>query len=166
MAARILIQDQERHTTVQPSWDKAWWVIGWFGFGLAVVGLADAAVNWYPLAFSSPEWEFGTISMTFGTLPMISMGLAGLLGSVLARGSRWGVIATSGFLLLLALVVLALFVVFLSDVPLALRATAREGTKFVIRRGIIRTGILGLGFSAGFLIAAVMSLVSLRRRVG
>lgn len=165
MSARILIRQEERQgVSVRPSPARAWAVIGWFGFVLAAIGIADSLVNWYPLAFGSPEWEFGTISTTFGSLPLVTMGLAGLLGSFLARGSRAGVTVVGLLVLLLGLAVLALYVLFLTDVPMALRATAGKLGSMPIRRGIVRTSILGVGFGAGYLAAAVVSLLSLRRR--
>ena len=165
MSARILIREDERQAgPVRPASGTAWRVIGWFGFVLAAIGLADALVNWYPVALGSPEWEFGTISATFGALPLVTMGLAALLGSVLARGSRAGVIAVSLFVLLAGLAVLALYLLFLSDVPMALRATAGKLGGLPIRRGIARTSILGVGFGVGYLAAALVSLMSLRRR--
>lgn len=165
VGARILIKEEERRAaSVRPSTPTAWRVIGWFGLVLAVIGLADALVNWYPLALGSPEWEFGTISTTLGSLPLITMGLAGLLGSMLARGSRAGVMAVGSFVLLVGLVVLGLYVLFLTDVPMALRATAGKLGGLPIRRGIVRTSILGVGFGVGYLAAAIMSLLSLRRR--
>ncbi len=166
MGARILIKDEERRSpTVRPSTPMAWRVIGWFGLVLAVIGLADALVNWFPLAFGSPEWEFGTISATFGSLPLVTMGLAAMLGSLLARGSRAGVLGVGLFVLVLGLVVLGLYVLFLLDVPMALRATAGKLGGLPIRRGIVRTSILGVGFGVGYLAAAIVSLLSLRRRV-
>ncbi len=165
MAARILMKQEERPgLSVRPSPARAWAVIGWFGFVLAAIGIADSVVNWYPMAFGSPEWEFGTISTTFGSLPLVTMGLAGLLGSFLARGDRIGVIVMRVLVWWLGLAVLALYVLFLTDVPMALRATAGKLGSLPIRRGIVRTSILGVGFGAGYLAAAVVSLLSLRRR--
>lgn len=167
MPARILIEEEERQAaSVQPSWPRAWKVIGWFGLLLVAIGLGDGLVNWYPMGWGSPEWEFGTIATTFGALPLVTMGVAALLGSVLARGSRTGVIAVGVFVLLAGLAVLGLYALFMTDVPIALQASARTPAALAIRRGIVRTSILGLGFGVGYLAAALVSLLSLRRRVG
>ncbi len=167
MATRILIKEQERQAAqARPNAPAAWRVVGWFGLLLLAIGLGDALVNWYPLGWGSPEWEFATVAATFGALPLVTMGLAALLGSMLGRGSRVGIIAVSVLALLAGLAVLGLFLLFLTDVPLALRASARTAASLAIRRGIVRTSILGLGFGVGYLAAAVLSLVSLRRRVG
>ena len=129
---------------------------------LCLVGLGDAAVNWYPLALSSPEWEFGTIGASFGALPLITMGLAALVGSFTARGVRWGMVMMATVLLVFGLLVAGVFLVFLTDVPLALRATAHTAASIAIRRGIARATVLGVGFSAGYLAAAVMTFRFLR----
>ncbi len=167
MSARILIKDEERqHLPAMPNSPAAWGLIGWFGLLLFVIGSADAAVNFYPMAWGSPEWEFGTVASVLGALPLISMGLAALLGAMLGRGSRGGVISISILVLLAGLAVLGLYVLFLTDVPLALRASAKSPAAFAIRRGILRTSILGLGFGFGYLAAGTLALLSLRRRVG
>jgi len=149
---------------VRPAPQTAWRAIGWFGLLLGVVGLGDILVNWYPLGLGSPEWEFGTIGTTLGQLPLLTMGVAALLASFLARGTRWGVMTMGIVLLVLALAVLALYTVFLLDVPLALKATARSPVGLGIRRGIARASVMAVGFSVGYLAAAVVSLRSLRRR--
>lgn len=137
-------------------------MVGWFGLLLALIGLGDALINWYPLATQSPEWEFGTIATTFGSLPLMTMGLAAVLASFFARGIRWGLITMAVTLLLLGLLVIGLFLLFVTDVPLALRATSRTLARVAIRRGIARTAILGVGFSVGYLAAAAMAFRYLR----
>ncbi len=167
MSARILIKDEERQTApVQPSWSAAWKAIGWFAFLLSVVGLNEFLINWYPPAFNSPEWEFATIASSLGTLPMLTIGFAGLLGAFLALGVRWGSVLMAVFVLLCGIAILGLFAVFMMDVPLALRATAATPAGLAIRRGIVRAGVLGLAFGVGYLAAAVITLRSLFRRRG
>jgi hypothetical protein len=139
-------------------------MVGWFGLLLALVGLADALVNWYPLAWKSAEWEFSTIATTFGALPLVTMGFAAVLGSVLARGRRGGVIVMGMVLLLLGLLVLGLLVVFASDIPLALRAAAGSPASYAIKRGIARTLVLGGGFGVGYFAAAILSFRHLKKR--
>ena len=52
----------------------AWRAVGWFGVVFAGIGLADSGLHWYPLAFGSPEWEFSAVSMSFGALPLVTLG--------------------------------------------------------------------------------------------
>lgn len=159
-----LPEPQTKRPDVRPSADTAWKAIGWFGLLLAVIGLGDVLVNWYPLGLGSPEWEFATIGASFGLLPVVTMGLAALLGSFLARGVRWGIVTMVVVLILFAIALLGAYVVFLTDVPLALRASARTAVAVGVRRGIARTSLMGIGFSVGYLAAAMFSLRSLKRR--
>jgi hypothetical protein len=142
---------------------KAWRLVGWLGMMLAVVGFADVALQWYPLAFQSPEWEFGTVSVSFASLPLLSIGSMALLASFLARGSKHGVIAMAFFLSLLTIGVVLGFLIFLTDVPLALRA-ATGPSLLVLKKSIARTVIMGVSFGTGYLIAAVTSFRYLMRR--
>ncbi len=157
MAPQILMQDSaSKAPPILGSTARSWSIFGWFGLLLALIGLGDALVNWYPLAFQSPEWEFGTIATTFGSLPLLTMGLAALAASFVARGARWRVIAMAVVFLVLGLLVLGLLGVFASDVPLALRATRGSPGALAIRRAVVRASILGGGFSVGYLAGAVL----------
>lgn len=165
MPARILIEEEERQAArLSPSWPTAWKAIGWFSFLLVVVGLDEFLINYYPLAFKSTEWEFATIANSLGTLPMLSMGLAGVLGSFLARGVRWGTVLMVVVFAVFGLTILGLYGLFMTDVPLALKASAGTAAALPIRRGIVRATVLGLVFGVGYLAAAVVSLRSLYRR--
>lgn len=165
VSAKILLNEAGTGSApLRASSATAWQAIGWFGLLLGLIGLADALINWYPLAWRSAEWEFATIATTFGALPLVTMGLAALLGSFLARGVRWGVVTMAVVLLLTGLVVFALLGLFALDVPLALKASAGSPASLAIRRGVARTAVLGLGFGMGYLAAAIISFRSLRRR--
>ena len=54
---------------LQPSPDRAWQAVAWFGAGLALIGFAEAAVYLYPWGFGSREWEFGASAQLLGSLP-------------------------------------------------------------------------------------------------
>ena len=148
-------------TVVAPR--KAWKLVGWLGLMLAVVGLVDVGLQWYPTAFQSPEWEFGTVSVSFASLPLLSIGSMALLASFLARGSKRGVIAMALFFGLLTIGIVLGFLIFLTDVPLALKA-ATGPSAMVLKKSIVRTVIMGVSFGAGYLIAAVTSFRYLMRR--
>jgi hypothetical protein len=61
--------------------------------------------------------------------------------------------------------VLGAFLLFLSDVPLALKASAATPMVYTIKKSIIRTSVMALGFGAGYLAAAVVSFRYLFRRL-
>lgn len=130
---------------------------------LAVSGVCDLALHWYPLAFRSPEWEFGTVATSVASLPLPTIGLAGILGSFLARGIRWGVVTTATVLLVLGVAVLAAYLLFLLDVPLALRA-ATGAAALPLKKAMVRTTVMGLGFGVGYIVAAVVAFRHLSAR--
>ena len=142
---------------------KAWKLLGWLGLMLAVVGLVDVGLQWYPTAFQSPEWEFGTISVSFASLPLLSIGTMALLASFLARGSKRGVIAMAFFFSLFTIGIVLGFLIFLTDLPLALRA-APGPSAMALKKSIVRTVIMGVSFGTGYLTAAVTSFRYLMRR--
>lgn len=142
--------------------DRAWAAAGWFGLLLAFVGLADFALALYPPGFGTVEWEFGTVAAMFAGLPLVTMGFAGMLASALARGRRRTIIVIASALLLLAAVTLALWVVFLSDVPVALRVV--QGEALVgIKKAAVKTSILGLAFSFAYLVVGLGAIRYVRR---
>jgi hypothetical protein len=148
--------------SVVPSTSAAWKIIGWFGLLLAVVGLCDLALQWYPLALKSPEWEFGTIANSTGTLPLPTIGLAGILGSFLARGVRRGIVTMAGIFLILGLAVLAAYLLFLLDVPLALNA-ATGAAALPLKKAIVKTSVMAPGFGIAYIVAAVAAFRHLSR---
>lgn len=146
-----------------PSPQVAWRLIGWFGLLLTVVGLVNVGIQWYPLSFSSPEWEFTTVAQSFGALPLLTMGLAALLGSCWARGMRKSVLLLSVFLVLLSLFVAAAYGLFLLTVPLALR-TANAPGGFVLQKAVVQTSVHGVCFGTAYLVAAGVSFHNLYKR--
>jgi MFS family permease len=140
----------------------AWRWIGWLGLALATVGLGDLLLTWIPLELGSPEWEFGTIASSFSGLPLVTMGLAGLLGSALARGVRWQVAGLGILLLALALALIAALVLFLLVIPVALGAVQGEA-RVGILKAVVRTTLLGVVFSLAYLAAGIGALRSGRK---
>jgi len=45
------------------------------GAAFLVIGLADLALLWMPLAIGNPVWEFGTVSGTFDNMPISALGI-------------------------------------------------------------------------------------------
>lgn len=138
-----------------PATDQGWKAVGWFGLLLAIVGLTDVALYWYPTAFGSPEWEFGTVAAAFSALPLATIGLAAVVGAVLVHRPRTWMVVTAGALLLLATLMVAAFAMFLGNVPMALQATdGPQGA--AIQRGIVRTVVKGVGFGSAYVVAGIV----------
>lgn len=130
---------------------------------LLLVGLGDIAIALTPPRFGILEWEFATIASTFAGLPLVSMGVFGLLAAGVAMPSRPIVAVSLVLLLLLTLGVGAGFVVFLTDVPIALASTPPE-IALGIRRAIAKTSLLALVFGTAYLTAAISAARHLRSK--
>ena len=165
---RILVDQGGKRPDPPPfagSPDRAWKWIGWLSLVLALAGLGDLVLVFVPPSFGVAEWEFGTAASVFAGLPLVTIGLAGLLGSALARGKRRQVIAISVVLVLFALVLGGLLLVFVTDVPLAMRAV--QGDVLIgVRRAVVKTLLFGVLFSGSYFIAAIGALRAIRRPKG
>lgn len=139
----------------------AWRPLGWFGLLFLIIGIADMALVWYPLRLGNPSWEFGAIDLSFSTLPLLTIGLGAALAAALARGKRKTAAALAGFALLLALVCIGGYLVFLSDVPLALRNSPAELLQGV-RKAIFRNTIFAVSFTTAYLGVGIAVLRHLR----
>jgi hypothetical protein len=148
--------------STQPPSERAWRAVGWFGLLLAFVGLADILLVWYPLGLGNPAWEFGAVDQTFSGLPLLTMGLAALLGSALALGVRWRIRVVAGVLLLLALALLSAYVLYLLNVPMALRMAPPE-VAIGVKKAIVKTTIMAVAFPGAYLVASISALRAIRR---
>jgi hypothetical protein len=158
---RILVHDDPARGRLVVDSARAWRWIGWFSLVLTVVGVADWIIAWIPFRLGSPEWEFGTIVATFAGLPLVTMGMAGLLASGVASGRRWVVMSTGIGMLLLALFILAASIIFALDVPLAMRAVegvARIGIMKAIAKSAVTGGLFLLVYVVGGVSAMRLAL--------
>ena len=136
-----------------------WKWIGWFGLILAVVGLGDFLLVWYPTAFGNPEWEFGTVVASFSGLPLVTMGFAGLLGSAVARGVRWQSLVVGWVLVVFGAALLLAYLTFLLDIPLALRAAGENPTvRLGLGKAIAKTSLIALVFAGSYVGFGVATL--------
>lgn len=109
------------------------------GLAVTAVGLIDLGFAWFPWQFGNGEWEFGTVSRTFDSLALVSVGIGFFsLGAVLRRSS-WmssAAVALSGVLLA---ALLGGVLIYALNLPLALRMVPPEAAG-ALRRAIMRTG--------------------------
>lgn len=132
----------------------AWKWVGWFGFVLLLVSLSDLALTWIPFELGRPEWEFGTVAASFAGLPLLAMGMAGVVASGLAFRRGWIVWPSVALMVILGVAMIAATGIFLLDVPLALRLAPVE-VQVGIKKTIVKTLIIGTLFPIAFLSAAV-----------
>jgi len=159
----IVAAPADTRRRLAPDTDQAWRWIGWYAFILTLVGLGDWFLALVPPHFGNPEWEFGTIASVLTGLPLVTMGFAGLLGAGVARGQRWLVILMSWLLLAFAVMIIGVLIVFLLDVPLALRA-ATPLTQSGLLKIVAKTAMVGFLFSVAYIVAAVGALRRLRAK--
>ncbi len=159
--ARVLVGEKKarkRRLDPLPGAPRAAWkAVGWFGFILAIVGFGDLALLWFPFRLGNPEWEFGTIAAALSGLPLPTMGMAAMLAAGLGLGSRWLIRATAWSLLALAILVFGAYVLFMTNVPIALRGTPPE-ISLGVTRAAIKTSLLGIGFPVAYAMLAIGSL--------
>lgn len=131
-APKVLVQEAPARPRLSPAPEFGWYLLGWIGLVFAAVGGVDLLLTWYPMNFGNPEWEFGTVSAALDGLPVLTMGLALLLGSGATRGERWLVRTMALVFAVLAVVILMAAVLYVTNVPIALKAV----TQPVIRTGL------------------------------
>lgn len=159
MTERVLVQ-QERRRAVEvepPAAQTAWMWAGWFGLVLALAGLTDLVLLWIPVQLGVPEWEFATAVSTTSSLPLTTIGVAGILASAAWRGTRWLLWVVGVVLAVAAVTVAAVLLLFVTDVPLAWNAS--EGpARLGIIKATVKTVVLAVLFGSAYAAGAVWSL--------
>jgi hypothetical protein len=140
----------------------SWKLLGWLGLAYLIMSLIDLALGWYPVRFGTPEWEFGTVSATINGLAIPTLALYLMLGSAVARENAKIVKAISIVMVVLAIFLAILFVLYLTSVPLALRAVASNAIIAQgMKKAIAKAVTLFLGYEILYVLAASKGL---RRR--
>lgn len=121
--------------------DFGWILLGWAGWVFLLAGLMDIGLAWIPLRLGNPEWEFGTITRSFDSVPVPFLGSALIMASGLARGRVWWGKVGVVVLWLLTLWVLVSGVLYALNVPLALRAVKEPVVAMGLKKAILRTSL-------------------------
>ena len=129
------------------------------GLVFTAVGMLDLALSWYPVQIGNPQWEFGTVSKTYDSLPITALGLTLLLGSGVARGARWWVRAVGVLLLLMGLAVATGLVLYALNIPLALTSVAGDPLASLgIKRAIVKALGQGVLYAVVFVVLGISAL--------
>ena len=161
----LLRQDAEAQSHARP-WgpEFAYRVTGWVGGIMTLAALSDFALALYPSGFGSPEWEMATVGAVFQGLPLLSIGLAAVWVSAGGAGQR-GLLLTLGAGLLLGAVLLGgAMLLFLTDLPQAVRAT-QGVSRMGIYKLATRTLFMGFLFGSAYVAAAVLALKQTRKSI-
>jgi hypothetical protein len=163
----IIPQESGRPATIEKptsayatsAYMDGWKILGWLGLAYLIMSVIDLALGWYPLNFGRPEWEFGTISASFSGLAIPTLALYLMLGSALAR-ERTDIakgIAIVMIILALSLAILALL--YLTSVPLALKAVAANPVVHLgMKKSVFKTLMLFTGYEALYVLGAIKGL--------
>jgi hypothetical protein len=124
--------------------DVGWLLLGWVGAVFTVVGLTDIVLAWLPPALGNGEWEFGTISRTFDSLPLPFIGMALVTAAGVARGLLWQRRVAAVVMAVLGALVVASLVIYATNIPLALRSVQLPVAKLGIRKAILKALVQGV----------------------
>lgn len=128
---------------------------GALGLAFAVIGLGDLALAWWPAAFGSPEWEFGTATATLNGFPVPVLGLTLLLGAALA-GERPRLARTVAVLfLVLAVAILAIGLLWATTLPMAFQPTTNEVVRLGLQKAVAKTALQLLAYLPLFVVLGV-----------
>lgn len=134
--------------------DRAWRWIGWFALALGVAGVSDLVLAWIPPRLGNPQWEFSTVAQSMSGLPLVTIGLAGLLASGLARRTTWLIGTTAAALAIAGSAIVAALMLFWPNAGMALDQTTGNAA-IDVRRTVAKTMILGLTFGTAYLVGAI-----------
>jgi hypothetical protein len=141
----------------------SWKLLGWLGIAYLIMSTIDIALGWYPVRFGTPEWEFGTVSATIDGLAIPTLALYLTLCSAIARERPIIVRVVSIVLICLAIFLAILFILYLTAVPLALKAVATNPVVHLgMEKAIIKAIVLFVGYEILFVGGGIKGL---RRRV-
>ena len=139
--AKVLLggEDARRRKPFASNSALGWRVVGAVGAALALLGGLDLVLLFVPARFGNVEWEFASISAGLNGLPVLTMGLALVTASGLARGSR--LLTRGGAVLLggLGLVIVGLALVYALTLPIALGSTDDPVAVVTIRKSVAKT---------------------------
>ncbi len=146
-STRAASLESERSRDALRDGADAWRLLGLIGGTFAVLGFTDIALGWYPAAFGSPEWEFGTISGSLNALTIPMFGLYLLAASAVARGDGRSARILGALLATLAVALLVLGFLYVTVLPLALKAASGNPLLLLgIRKAIAKGILLGVGY--------------------
>jgi hypothetical protein len=129
----------------------AWRVITWVGLALAVIAYADLGLALVPVRVGNPQWEFGTISRVFDSLPLATMATLLLFSGSIARGRKSAVRVVGTWSAVVGVMLLVATVLYVLTIPLALKAVTEPLAVTGLKKAIIKALIQGTVYPVVFL---------------
>jgi hypothetical protein len=156
---RILIREDDRsaqraRSAYLTAPERAWSAIGRLGLLVGIVGVAGAALEWYPPSPQNAGSVFAALVASVGQLPLVTIGFLTFLVAAIAqrrrRAVRWAAVAN----LAIAAAVLAMILAFGALAPRTY-ALASESARLGLRKEVLRTVLLGIGLGFAQLAAGI-----------
>jgi hypothetical protein len=113
------------------------------GLALTIIGFTDVGLLFFPSRWASVDWEFGTVSAAFEGLPLGTIGLGLMCAAAVARGRRRAMGVLAVVQLLLTLVLIAMLLIFLLDVPVVVRAVD-PAMRPTLMKALVKTGSMAV----------------------
>ena len=151
----VLLNSRTRpsNTPGAVSAQTGWTVLGRCGVVLGIIGFADFVLVFYPGRFGDPTWEFAAVDAAFSSLPVFTVGLGLLISAALAQGFVTRVRVLAVVCMLLAVAIVALMLLYATNIPLALKLSPPDVLPGIYK-SIIRTVLMAVVFGTGFVVAA------------
>ena len=128
----------ESRSVLPPETAATWQVVEVLGLLFLVVGGWSLFSPLFPLNIGVSEWEFGTASSFFDTVPIFGLGLGLLLAAGLAFGWRSQVRVVALACVLLALVLWLAAGLYATVVPQVFNAAPSPNALTAIKKGVIK----------------------------
>jgi hypothetical protein len=134
-----------------PETAVTWQVVEVMGVLFLAVGGWSLFSPLFPLNIGRTEWEFGTASSFFDTVPIFGLGLGFLLTAGLAMGRRWQVRVVALACVLLALLLWLAAGLYATVVPQAFNAAPTLNALTALKKGALKAAFEILVYPVGFI---------------
>jgi uncharacterized membrane protein YidH (DUF202 family) len=112
------------------------------GAALALVGLVDLGLLWFPMQLGTAGWEFAAVSRTFTNAPMTMMGLVLVAVGLVRRGTGAVMMRRVAMLFaLLSFVLVAMGMLFGLAAPAVLSQASGEAAVSALKRAMLKNGV-------------------------
>jgi hypothetical protein len=136
--------------------ERLWWqLVAPAGAALGLTSLVLIIGVWFPPAFGTPDWEFGSASGFLDGLPVALIGIALVIAGAMATGRRWLAVSAATLTIVLGLVVVLCALLIAINLPLALRAAPDPVVKIALRKALAKSAVQSIVLSGACLLVAL-----------
>src|SRR4051812_23372089 len=82
----VSAQGSDRIAAEQADSASGWKYLFVVGIAVAVVGVIDLAMLFFPAQWASLDWEFGTLSAVVQGMPLVTLGIGMMCAAAVANG--------------------------------------------------------------------------------